>query len=316
MALVESPSCSHHGSIHAPRHPSWNTATLREQALNHDQAESQPRFDQIDLASELDGLHIEGIDALATFESIDTLGLALNVPQSSHKTLSSSRRISSHDRLSSADDGIRENKAEPKGAFHKWMRSLHRRAAQRPTVWEDAGGLPWQLLDPEDTDLAALSRKRGHRNSSSGSSFGFVTAVRSASVSLASVSVVTRSRRNTRSHCLSRTDRSSRASISGPRISEDSANVDRPMLTDAATVERSLQRRRILEELISTEEGYIGDIRFLINVGCARTLFSGIPIDHLRCTSRSSRLFPPSQWVCGHRSIETSRKLLNYTKNY
>jgi hypothetical protein len=39
------------------------------------------------------------------------------------------------------------------------------------------------------------------------------------------------------------------------------------MFVDAATVERSLQRRRILEELISTEEGYIGDIRFLINVG-------------------------------------------------
>jgi hypothetical protein len=31
-------------------------------------------------------------------------------------------------------------------------------------------------------------------------------------------------------------------------------------------VGRSLQRRRILEELINTEECYIGDIRFLKNV--------------------------------------------------
>ncbi|KAL2017916.1 hypothetical protein VTK56DRAFT_1572 [Thermocarpiscus australiensis] len=35
---------------------------------------------------------------------------------------------------------------------------------------------------------------------------------------------------------------------------------------DPAVMERSLQRRRILEELISTEEGYIGDVRFLMNV--------------------------------------------------
>jgi hypothetical protein len=35
---------------------------------------------------------------------------------------------------------------------------------------------------------------------------------------------------------------------------------------DQAVTERSLQRRRILEELIETEESYIGDVRFLMNV--------------------------------------------------
>ncbi|KAG7132266.1 hypothetical protein HYQ45_009287 [Verticillium longisporum] len=39
--------------------------------------------------------------------------------------------------------------------------------------------------------------------------------------------------------------------------------------------ERSLQRRRILEELISTEEGYIGDVRFLMNVYV--TLLASLP---------------------------------------
>lgn len=265
MALVEPPSCSH-SSIHASRHPSW-TAALRPPAPNHDRTEPQPRFDKVDLTSELDGLHIEGIDTLATFERIDTLGRALDGAQPSSP--SPFPHISLHNRDDPAEERLHESKAEHRGPFQKWMRSLHRRAAQRPTVWGTTDGLPWKLLDPEDRDCAALSRKPGHRNSSSGSSFGFVSAVRSASVSLASVSAVTRSRRNTtRSHCHSRTDRSSRASMSGPRISEDSVSLERPKFVDAAAMERSLQRRRILEELINTEEGYIGDIRFLINVRC------------------------------------------------
>jgi hypothetical protein len=44
------------------------------------------------------------------------------------------------------------------------------------------------------------------------------------------------------------------------------------MVIDVAAIERSLQRRRILEELISTEEGYIGDVRFLMNVSDWRVL--------------------------------------------
>lgn len=48
------------------------------------------------------------------------------------------------------------------------------------------------------------------------------------------------------------------------------------MVTDRAMVQRALQRRRILEELISTEEAYIGDVRFLINV-------SGFVLGICRC---------------------------------
>ncbi|KAJ6445632.1 membrane-associating domain-containing protein [Purpureocillium lavendulum] len=60
--------------------------------------------------------------------------------------------------------------------------------------------------------------------------------------------------------------RSSRASISGPRLSEESVMAEEGEALDTAALERALQRRRILDELISTEEGYIGDVRFLGNV--------------------------------------------------
>jgi len=162
---------------------------------------------------------------------------------------------------------------KPSTPFHKWMRTLQKRAVrQREDVlrgW-DRSLIPHHL----DADGAGSSmwsdsgRQCHHRQSSSESSFRFVTTVKSASISLTSASVFSRSRRNTirssRGH--SRTDRSSRASFSAARVSEDSFYHERQTLMDPAATERSLQRRRILEEMISTEESYIGDVRFLMNV--------------------------------------------------
>lgn len=150
--------------------------------------------------------------------------------------------------------------------FHRWMRTLRRRGlGRRAPVTDDdpmprpfsANGLPQKL-----------NGSGHHRQSSSGSSFGFVETVKTASASLASGSIFARSRRNSMrsSRSKTHTDLSSRASMSSNRCSEDSAGLDKPQVLDKATVERSLQRRRILEELISTEEGYIGDVRFLMNV--------------------------------------------------
>lgn len=151
--------------------------------------------------------------------------------------------------------------------LHRWMRTLRRRGlGRRAPVTDDddhmhrpfsANGLPHK---PNGSGH--------HRQSSSGSSFGFVETVKTASASLASGSIFARSRRNSMrsSRSKTHTDLSSRASMSSNRCSEDSAGLDKPQVLDKATVERSLQRRRILEELISTEEGYIGDVRFLMNV--------------------------------------------------
>ncbi|KAM7196142.1 hypothetical protein V8F20_007177 [Naviculisporaceae sp. PSN 640] len=150
--------------------------------------------------------------------------------------------------------------------FHKWMRTLHKRSIRRQGLlgWDKAYVPPFEDID------GSSGGSFHRRNSSSGSSFGFVTAVKSASISLTSASVLSRarSRRTTvrSSHGHSRADRSSRASMTGARLSEDSYCSDRPTPIDPAVVERSLQRRRILEELISTEESYIGDVRFLMNV--------------------------------------------------
>lgn len=151
--------------------------------------------------------------------------------------------------------------------FQKWMKSLHRRANGRSKRLRSSGsGSLRGFL--QDDDSYNLCPDRIHTKSSSGSSFAFVSAVKSASIGLASVSTRTKSRLGTmHSRDYSRTDRSSRLSMQAPRLSEDSAlESELAPSADPAAIGRSLRRRRILEELIMTEEDYIGDVRFLMNV--------------------------------------------------
>ena len=152
--------------------------------------------------------------------------------------------------------------------FHRWIKTLQRRA-QRPRH-RRSRGCSAHAREAFPGFLQDSFSPPGHRKSSSDSSFGYVAAVRSASVSVAG-SVLTRSRRNTiRSSYHARTDRGSRASTSGARLSEDSTCYERPLPLDPAVKERLLQRRRVIEELISTEESYIGDLKFLMNVSNPR----------------------------------------------
>jgi len=156
-----------------------------------------------------------------------------------------------------------------KAPFHKWVRKLHRRHLQRQKVLGADIDMPAYEKGPA-VGREGREDRDDYRRSSSDSSFAFVTTARSTSVSLASVSasIAGRSKKNTvrSSRAYSRTDGSSRASVSGARLSEDGQFADGVVPLDPAVGERATRRRKILEELISTEEGYIGDVKFLMNV--------------------------------------------------
>ncbi|KAK1782108.1 hypothetical protein QBC45DRAFT_390014 [Copromyces sp. CBS 386.78] len=158
--------------------------------------------------------------------------------------------------------------SKPNRPFQKWIKTLHKRAVRRQEAMGSEHASASYYFNVDGAGSTAWGPGHG-RESSSTSSFGFVTAVKSASISLTSAStILTRSRRNTvrSSRGQSRTERSSRASLSGARLSEDSYCPERQLMVDPAAIGRSLQRRRVLEELIKTEESYIGDVRFLMNV--------------------------------------------------
>ncbi|KAK5987607.1 hypothetical protein PT974_11739 [Cladobotryum mycophilum] len=285
-----SSSSSQHSSTHSSRHSNW-AALVQNYSETADDLEADmndSELDDIDIASKLDCLHIEIVDPCEPVKSIDIKRPRFKADTPSPGTAPSLPLISiDHDNLS-VQDLSKPEKLELRRPFHKWMRTIHRRATQQLTALSTDRTLQWQQLDSGSQSPNAVWRRPHHRKSSSGSSFAFVSAVRSASASVASVSAVTRSRRKIiRSQRLSSTECSSRASILGPRASEDSGVLEPQGLADIAATERSLRRRQVLEELISTEEAYIGDVRFLMNVYV--TILASLPTEHVGLRSSINR---------------------------
>jgi hypothetical protein len=155
--------------------------------------------------------------------------------------------------------------------FKRWMSTLRRRHAQRQTGCViEAPQLSFN--NPPDTqhDNNELLRQPHHlqeslrRNSESmSSSMGCVTAMKSASITIASNSIAPRS--ETGFH--SKGYIGNRGSTySDARKSTDSHRGQLGPIIDESAWLRSLQRRKVIEELIASEESYIADLKVLINV--------------------------------------------------
>lgn len=162
--------------------------------------------------------------------------------------------------------------------FRRWVTTLRRRNSQRKRAL-----IPrrerWSLDDFDEFEPAklGLTQNKGarrHQKSSSWSSSGFVTAVKSATVSLGPLSAAPQHRVRTSTQLRS-SNRSSGFSDGLYRASIDSSQGSTQIIDEAAW-NRAVQRRRTLEELISSEESYIADLKVLINVNdpqsCARDL--------------------------------------------
>ena len=152
--------------------------------------------------------------------------------------------------------------------FRRWISTL------RPKRSKMVGPLKvrqerWSLDDFEESSLpkATLPGRRtisSHRRGSSWSSSSFVEAINSARAGIGALNVAPSSRRNRKS-ILRSSDVSSRVSRSGNRTSVDSGHGSINLMDEAAWA-RGIQRRRTLEELVNSEEGYISDLKVLVNV--------------------------------------------------
>ena len=159
-----------------------------------------------------------------------------------------------------------EGKAHP---FRRWMSTLHRRNVQRRKTVQPRTER-WCLNDSDmpsyDEPLPGNPKVPQHKKSSSFSSSGFVSAVKSASISLATLSVAPHSRRGGRRSTLIRSsNRSSWVSNSlyRPSMDKSSSSVQ---IIDEGSRERAIKRRQILEEMVTSEEGYVADLKALVNV--------------------------------------------------
>lgn len=249
---ASTPQPQRQGSLHISRKTSWGTpipppSSLKDATI----APGMEKFDDIELSSKADSETSHLLDHDETLDTIAAIGLSFAGDDEQTESVRQGRF--------SLEDDV--TPASPtRQPFEKWVKTIQRKATdRRQTV---GGEYNYRSNESEFLDSPGTRR---HKKSSSGSSFGFVTAVKTASISLASLSVAPRSRRTNLSSRQQRTDLSSRASNRG-RMSEDSSYISRGLVIDQAVTSRSLQRRRILEEFITTEESYLADVKFLMTV--------------------------------------------------
>ena len=126
----------------------------------------------------------------------------------------------------------------------------------------------WSLDDFEDDEMAGAALLRpskfvSHRKASSWSSSGVLTPAKA--VSQDGATLAQNSERASKLRFLIRSSRSSKVSEATQRASVD-AGVDIPRMIDEMAHHRAVQRRKILEEIHSSEEGYINDLKVLAHV--------------------------------------------------
>ena len=128
----------------------------------------------------------------------------------------------------------------------------------------------WVLDDfdeakPTKIDLMESRRLNGHQKASSWASSGIRNAIKSATVRLHAATSRPHSPIFTRARLL-KSNRGSRVSNATGQVSMDGDLVSARLIEHAAK-ERAVQRRRIVEELVSSEESYVADLKVLLHVG-------------------------------------------------
>lgn len=164
-----------------------------------------------------------------------------------------------------ADHGIGSSSLTSDQPFSRWMNTLRLKKASyksrvRPKLDFLFSNQP-VVTSPEPS-------VRGHRKSESwASSANFVTAVKSATMTVASASIAPLSRSaSKRSGHLRFCRGSSGLFESEPRFSTDSARPSLSLIIDDAARQRAKKRREKIEELIKTEESYLADLKALSSV--------------------------------------------------
>ena len=159
--------------------------------------------------------------------------------------------------------------------FRRWMNTLRRAGEKEPVMLRQRENR-WALDEsaeclPQMNPPTYRQRPQRRTRSTSGTSSAFITGVKTASISLATISAPPTSRANFR-RTLRSSDQSShkaRSFVTGIHSFVTSLVEDRSPATpaiDQASFNRAVQRRKTLEELVHTEESYVADLKVLVNV--------------------------------------------------
>jgi hypothetical protein len=181
---------------------------------------------------------------------------AIHVPLPEGR-ISDNSGVEYHDPPAAAQETL-QTETQP---FRRWMSTLRRRHLHRRKKQElsfDGGEEILAVRSPRYTDEHSVRRI----SESITSSMGFVTTVKTTSNTVASTSIALMSERA--AHKTTRFG--NRSSNTDARRSIDSNRGGLGPVLDEGAWLRSLQRRKVVEELIASEESYIADLKVLINV--------------------------------------------------
>ncbi len=248
---------------HIPRESSWANEGL---LLSRVQGAPSPFSD----AGPLEDIDLNSLHPTMDLEFNQDLGLSFDIK--GEESLSTPRHLSGTSQeveparkfLATTDHPFSSGKP-----FRKWVGSLrqHRHVRRRTLTAREER---WTLDDlddngnPANRNIPKRAGRSGHHKSSSWSPFGFVAAVKSATANLGPSRGGSRSRTTQRSY-VPRSNRSSR--LSNRQHDLRASEVQRSAsANDQAACDRAIRRRRILEELISSEENYVADLKVLLHV--------------------------------------------------
>jgi hypothetical protein len=227
------------------------------------------------IAAQISDLSISSDDSAETFEIDDSRfeesGL-FNLYEAIHCPLpeDSSPKSTSDEVLEidihKLDPTNIQSKPQP---FRRWISVLRRRHIQRRRehVPEDMQ-MPFNTTNANSALRSLRSQQQNFERRTSGSmssSMGCVTVVKSASITIASTSIAPRS--DVGAYGRTRLGNRSSNHSEARRSIESHGGALGPIIDEGAWL-RSLQRRKVVEELVASEESYIADLKVLINVSC------------------------------------------------
>jgi hypothetical protein len=227
------------------------------------------------VASQVSKPSISNDDSVITFETADSrfeesglfdLYEAIHSPlpdDSSSKSASNEApEPDAHTTVSAAI----HSKSQP---FRRWISVLRRRHIQRRREYVlDDMQTPFDAANANSTLHSLRPQQQSHTRRTSdsmSSSMGCVTVVKSASITIASTSIAPRS--DAGAYGKTRLGNRSSNHSEARRSIESHRGALGPIIDEGAWL-RSLQRRKIVEELVASEESYIADLKVLINVSC------------------------------------------------
>lgn len=162
--------------------------------------------------------------------------------------------------------------SKPHLPFKRWISTLRtKKASYRGRNDQILDTLSAPPLNYSSAVTSPAPSTRGHRKSGSwASSLDFITAVKSATVTVATASIAPLSRSASKRSARQRLYRGSSGLLDpDSRFSTDSARPSISLIIDDAARQRAKKRREKIEELIKTEESYISDLKALSSVSIA-----------------------------------------------